>query len=235
MVEAFVENKARVHTCDVDEAALAECRGALPEVGVTRADVGSPGEVDALFAEAAAALGGLDVLVNNAGIAGPTARVEDVTPEEWLATMNVNINGQFFCARRAVPMLKQAGGGAIINMASVAGRLGFALRTPYAASKWAVIGFTKSLAKELGPHGIRVNAILPGLVKGPRLAKVLEDRAKAEGVTYAEMEKRYVQNVSLRRLASPQDIASMALFLASPAGANISGQALSVCGNLEVI
>lgn len=235
MVKTFLAAGARVHTCDIDAAALAECRASLPEVSATRADVSSVDDVDRLFQEAREHLGGLDVLVNNAGIAGPTAEVENISPAEWIETMQVNINGQFFCVRRAVPLLKEAGGGVIVNVSSVAGRLGFALRTPYAASKWAVIGFTRSLAKELGPHNIRVNAILPGLVKGPRLEKVLRTRAEAEKVPYEEMEERYVQHVALRRMVSQDDVAGMALFLCSPAAANITGQSLSVCGDLESI
>ncbi len=235
IVEAFLEAGSRVHLCDIDEAALGECRASLPGAGATRADVAKEEDVDRLFAQVRAELGGLDVLVNNAGIAGPTAEVEDIQPEEWIRTMNVNINGQFLCARRAVPMLKEAGGGAIINMSSVAGRLGFALRTPYAASKWAVVGFTKSLAKELGPHEIRVNAILPGLVRGPRLRKVLEDRARAEGLSYDQMEARSVENVAMRRMVTEEDIAGTVLFLCSTAGSSVSAQSVSVCGGLEVI
>ncbi|MBI4603590.1 MAG: SDR family oxidoreductase [Planctomycetes bacterium] len=235
MAGTFLEAGARVHVCDIDEAAIEGFRAAWPSAGATRADAGDPAAVDRLFAELEARLGGLDVLVNNAGIAGPTAQVEDVTPEEWREVMRINIDGQFLCARRAVPLLKRSGGGSIINISSAAGRLGFALRTPYAASKWAVVGFTKSLAKELGPHGIRANAILPGLVKSPRLEGVLRRRAEAEAVTYEEMERRYVSRVSLRRMVAQEDIASTAIFLCSPAGANVSGQALSVCGDLGEI
>jgi NAD(P)-dependent dehydrogenase (short-subunit alcohol dehydrogenase family) len=180
-------------------------------------------------------MGGLDVLVNNAGIAGPTAGVEDIDPSEWDRTVAVNLNGQFYSARKAVPALRKTQDGAIINMSSVAGRLGYAYRTPYAATKWAIVGFTQSLAKELGPAGIRVNAILPGVVEGPRIERVISARAQATGIAYEAMEQEYKNKASLRRMVSAQDVANMALFLCSPAGRNISGQALSVCGNVETL
>jgi NAD(P)-dependent dehydrogenase (short-subunit alcohol dehydrogenase family) len=221
--------------CDVSESAIAHAEQAIPDVTATLADVTDVEQVDGLFADVRARLGGLDVLVNNAGIAGPTAAVEDITPDDWRRTLDVNITGQFLCVRRAVPLLKQSVDGAIINMSSAAGRLGYAMRTPYAASKWAVVGFTQSLAIELGPSGIRVNAILPGIVQGPRIERVVRDRATAEGVAYDEMEKRYLSQTSLRRMVSASDVAEMVLFLCSDGGRNISGQSLGVCGNVEYL
>jgi len=233
IAETLHQHGARVRVCDVSSEAIDECRAALPDVGATLADVADVKQVDAFFDDVLADLGGLDVLVNNAGIAGPTAGVEEIEPEDWDRTVAVNLNGQFYCARRAVPALREAGQGAIINLSSVAGRLGFAYRTPYAATKWAVVGFTQSLAKELGPDGIRVNAILPGLVEGPRIEGVIAARAETLGKSYAEVEEENLSKVSLRRMVSAYDVANMALFLCSPAGQNISGQALSVCGNVE--
>jgi NAD(P)-dependent dehydrogenase (short-subunit alcohol dehydrogenase family) len=235
IVDAFIEHGARVHICDIADAQLDAFREARPDAGATKADVADPAAVDRLFAEVERRLGGLDVLVNNAGIAGPTARVEEIAIEDWQRTVSVNLNGQFYCARKAAPLLRRNGEGAVINISSVAGRLGYAFRTPYAATKWAIIGFTASLAKELGPDGIRVNAILPGIVEGPRMDKVIAERAKATGISFEEMQARYLEKISLRRMVSPQDVASMALFLCSPAGRNISGQALSVCGNVETL
>jgi NAD(P)-dependent dehydrogenase (short-subunit alcohol dehydrogenase family) len=235
IADTLIAHGARVHVCDVDEGVLARFRREQPGAGATLADVADEKQVDRLFDEAAAGLGGLDVLVNNAGIAGPTKPVEDMEPAEWRRTVDVNLTGQFYCLRRAVPLLKQVPDGAIVAISSVAGRLGYALRTPYAASKWAIIGFTKSLSKELGPHNIRVNAILPGLTRGRRIREVLESRARSEGIPYEEMRKRYVSRTSLRRMVEPQDIAGAALFLSSPAGANISGQAISVCAGVEDI
>jgi NAD(P)-dependent dehydrogenase (short-subunit alcohol dehydrogenase family) len=227
------EHGARVHLCDASSEMLAQALREQPAMSGSVADVADALDVDRVFDDVRQLVGGLDVLVNNAGIAGPTAAVEDITPDDWSRTMAVNITGQFLCARRAVPFLKAAGGGSIINMSSAAGRLGYPLRTPYAASKWAVIGFTETLAMELGPHAIRVNALLPGVVEGERIRRVITARADAQGVSYDEMERQYLGQVSLRRMVTPADVAAMVLFLCSPAGRNISGQSLGVCGNVE--
>ncbi len=233
IADALIGHGARVHVCDVDEAALAAFRAAHPNAAATRADVAEEAEVARLFAEASAGLGGLDLLVNNAGIAGPTGAVEAILPADWRRCLDVGLTGQFLCTRLAVPMLKAAGGGAIINMSSAAGRFGYAWRTPYAAAKWGVIGFTQSLAKELGPANIRVNAILPGIVAGPRIEGVIAARARQENVPYAAMEKTYLDRVSLRRMVTAEDVAGAVLWLVSAAGANISGQSLGVDGNVE--
>jgi NAD(P)-dependent dehydrogenase (short-subunit alcohol dehydrogenase family) len=235
VAEAFLENGAQVHVCDVAEERLAQCRAALPAIGATLADVSDPAQVDRLFDEAQARLGGLDVLVNNAGIAGPTAPVEQVTPEEWQRTLAVNLHGQFYCARRAVPLLRAAGGGSIVNLSSNAGLLGFPLRAPYAASKWAVIGFTKTLAMELGADGIRVNAVCPGKVEGPRIEAVIAADARARGLPVEQVRAAYVEHVSLRTFVQARDIANTILFLASDAGSKISGQAVTVDGNTETL
>jgi len=180
-------------------------------------------------------LGGLDILINNAGIAGPTGPVEALSLADWERTLAINITGQFLCARRAVPLIRKAGGGSIVNLSSAAGRFGFPRRTPYAASKWAVVGFTKSLAIELGPDKIRVNCIQPGAVDGPRIRRVIQAKAESVGVPYAEMEKRYVTQASLGRMVTEQDIANMILFVCSDAGQNVSGQALAVDADTQYL
>jgi NAD(P)-dependent dehydrogenase (short-subunit alcohol dehydrogenase family) len=235
IADVLTESGARVHVCDVDAAALADFGRNWPESGATNADVADDEAVDRLFQEVQTRLGGLDALVNNAGLAGPTGPVEEIDPQAWRRCLEVGLTGQFLCARRAVPLLKAAGGGAIINMSSVAGRLGYAFRTPYSATKWGVIGLTQSLAKELGPANITVNAILPGIVEGPRMEGVIRARAETLGVSYDEMERRYLERISLRRMVSAMDVANMVLFLLSPLGRNISGQSLSVCGNVETL
>ena len=235
IADTLLQAGARVHICDIDERALDAFRTAHPHAGITRANVADEADVARMFAELREQLGGLDVLVNNAGIAGPTAAIEDIDPADWRRCIDVDLTGQFLCARAAVPLIKAAGGGALINMSSSAGKFGYAYRTPYAAAKWGVIGLTQSLAKELGPSNISVNAILPGIVEGPRMQGVIRDRAAAVGTSYEAMERTYLERVSLRRMVSPQDIAEMALFLLTPAGRNISGQSLSVCGNVETL
>ncbi|MFN8494051.1 MAG: SDR family oxidoreductase [Caldilineaceae bacterium] len=233
IVETLLQNGARVHICDIASERLAACQSALPSISVTQADVADPAQVDRLFDEAIAQLGGLDGLVNNAGIAGPTGPVEALTPADWERTIAVNLNSQFYCARRAAPLLKAAGGGSIVNLSSAAGLFGYPLRTPYAASKWAVVGFTKSLAMELGEFGIRVNAICPGPVEGPRIDGVIAARAQARGESFEAMRAAYQQQNSLHTFIQAQDIANLVLFLCSPAGRKISGQALAVDGNTE--
>jgi NAD(P)-dependent dehydrogenase (short-subunit alcohol dehydrogenase family) len=235
MVEAFLERGDRVHICDVDEAGLAEFRAAHPHVGATQADVSDPEQVDRLFDAVAADLGGLDIVVANAGIAGPTAAVEDVTPAAWQRTIDINLNGAFYTVRRAVPLIKAAGGGSIVIISSAAGLFGYPLRSPYAASKWALIGLTKTLAMELGAFQIRVNAICPGPVAGPRIDSVIAAKATARGVSFEEMSEDYLNTLSLHTFIDREDIANMAIFLTSPAGAKISGQALAVDGNTETL
>jgi NAD(P)-dependent dehydrogenase (short-subunit alcohol dehydrogenase family) len=234
-LQTLVEAGARVVTCDVDQAALDRLRGELPQVPAIPADVADPAAVDRLFDLAAEQLGGLDILINNAGIAGPTGRVEAITPDDWRRTLEVNLTGQYLCARRAVPPIRAAGGGSIVNLSSAAGRFGFAFRTPYAASKWGVVGLTKSLAIELGPDQIRVNAICPGAVAGDRIDRVIAAKAKAQGVPVETMRKHYVETASMKRLISPEDIANMILFLCSDAGRLVSGQVIGVDGNAEYL
>lgn len=228
MADSFVDCGGRVFVSDVDEGALI----ASGHPGM-HADAGVPADCEAFIDAAATYLGGLDVLVNNAGIAGPTALVEHVTPEALDATLRIDLASMFNCSRRAIPALRAAGGGSIINLSSAAGRFGFPLRAPYSAAKWGVIGFTKSLSIELGPDGIRVNAILPGPVDGPRIRAVIKAKAEAAGISEHEMTERTVATTSLRCFVTQQDIANMALYLVSPFGATISGQAISVDGDMQ--
>lgn len=223
----------RLAICDVSDEALKSASAELGDCLAVKADVSDPGEVDAFFGKVEAALGGLDALVNNAGIAGPTGNVEDISVEDWRRCLDIVLTGQFLCTRLAVPHLKAAGGGAIVNMSSAAGRFGYAFRTPYAAAKFGVIGFTQSLAKELGPHNIRVNAILPGIISGPRMEGVIRARAEQVNVPYEEMEESYLERISLRRMTPPEDVAATVAFLLSQAGRNLTGLSMNVDGNVE--
>lgn len=234
IADTFIAHGAKVWVCDISGEALKKFSAAHPDARATRADVSQFEDMKNLFTALKEEWGGLDVLVNNAGVAGDTSGVDDIAPESWRRTVDINLNGQFYCAHLAAPLLRESAG-EMINISSVAGRLGYAYRTPYSATKWAIVGFTQSLAKELGPDGVRVNAILPGIVRGPRIEKVISARAEALGVSYVQMEAEYLQKISLRRMVEPADVAHAALFLCSPAGVNISGQALSVCGNVETL
>lgn len=235
IAETFAREGARVHICDISEQALEQCTAAHPDWGTTLCDVSKEAQVAQLFDDVSSQMDGLDVLVNNAGIAGPTGGIDELSSDAWHQTIDVNLNGQFYCARLAVPMLKLSDNASIICMSSVAGRLGYAYRTPYAVTKWAIIGLIKSLAIELGPQGIRVNALLPGIVEGPRMEQVISARAETVGVPYEEMEQEYINKISLRKMVTAQDVANQALFLCSPLGAGISGQPISVCGNVEYL
>ena len=236
IARAFHEAGAHVHVCDVDRAALDRLVTEVPGISSSTADASIEGDVDLVFDDVRGTLGGLDVLVNNAGIAGPTGAIQSLDPVLWERTVAVNLNGQFLFARRAVPLLAESNADpCIVAMSSVAGRLGYAFRTPYAATKWAVVGLMKSLAIELGPHGVRVNAILPGTVEGERINGVIAARAAATGVTPEAMREDYIRKTSLRRMVTADDVAAMTLFLCSPAARNVSGQAISVDANTEYL
>jgi NAD(P)-dependent dehydrogenase (short-subunit alcohol dehydrogenase family) len=229
----FLGEGYRVHICDSDPAAVDAFRAAQPGATASVADVSRVDQVDAMFDEVRRSYGRLDVLVNNAGIAGPTAAIEAIEPADWERTIAVDLNGQFYCTRRAVPMLKAAGGGSIINIASNAAFFGFPLRAPYTACKWALIGLTKTLAMELGTHRIRVNAICPGSVQGPRIERVIDRDAAERGRTPDEIRAIYARQSSMRLFVSADDVANLAFFLASAQGATISGQAIGIDGHTE--
>ena len=161
------------------------------------------------------------------------ANLEDITPEEWDRTLAVDLSGQFYVTRLAVPMMKSAGSGSIINISSTAALFGCPMRAPYSASKWAVIGLTKTLAMELGPWGIRVNAICPGSVEGERIERVIRRAATQRNKTPEEIRDAYQRQTSLRRFISADEVANMAVFLASDLCGSISGQAMSVDGHTE--
>ena len=226
---------ARVAICDVDADALKRASDALGCCIAEQADVSDEAAVEAFFDKVKTGLGGLDALVNNAGIAGPTGNIEDLSPDEWRRCIDICLTGQFLCARQAIPMIKAAGGGALVNMGSAASKHGYAYRTPYSAAKFGVIGLTQSLAKELGPENIRVNAVLPGIVEGPRMDGVIRARAEATGVSFDAMREEYLKNISLRRMVSPDDVATTVAMLISDLGNNLSGQSLAVDGNVETL
>jgi NAD(P)-dependent dehydrogenase (short-subunit alcohol dehydrogenase family) len=235
IARSFVAEGAKVHVCDVDDAALAALKDSDPTITSSTCDVADREQVAALFKTAIGALGGLDALVNNAGIAGPTGRLEELNPEDWDRCLAVCLTSQFNCARLAIPYLRQSKNASIANLSSAAGKFGFAMRTPYAAAKWGVIGLTKSLSIELGPVGIRVNAVLPGLVAGDRQRRVLEAKAQQRGISFKEMEERAFSFTSIKDYVTPQQIADQIVFMASPRGRTISGQAVSIDGDTQML
>ncbi|MCO4054305.1 MAG: SDR family oxidoreductase [Bosea sp.] len=235
IARSFIREGARVHVCDVDGEALAALSSSDPAVTASLCDVADRNQVAALFEAAPGALGGLDVLVNNAGIAGPTGRIEEINPEDWDRCIQVCLTSQFNCARLAIPHLRRSANPSIVNLSSAAGKLGFPLRSPYSAAKWGVIGFTKTLAAELGPEGIRCNAILPGIVSGDRIRRVFEAKAQQRGVSFAELETTMLQYTSMKSYVTPQQIADQIVFIASERGRTISGQAISVCADTRML
>ena len=235
IARAFVREGAKVHVCDIDAGAIAALKASDPQITATVCDVSDRDQVATLFGEALSALGGLDCLVNNAGIAGPTGRVEEINPEDWDRCLTVDLTSQFNCVRLAVEHLKASANPSIINLSSQAGKHGFPLRSPYAAAKWGVIGFTKSIAIELGAFGIRVNAFLPGLVSGERQRRVLEGKAQQKGMSFQEIEALMFAGTSIKEYVTPQQIADMAVFVASPRAKTVSGQAISICGDTNFL
>jgi NAD(P)-dependent dehydrogenase (short-subunit alcohol dehydrogenase family) len=230
---AFLETGAAVHVFDMSPEHIEEFLAAHPSATATQANISDPDAVDSVFAELRDHHGRLTVLVNNAGVAGPTAPVEDTPIDAWAECIDVDLNGFFYVTRRAVPLLKEHPGSSIINIASTAALHGYPLRSAYAASKWAQIGLTKTWAMELGPHGIRVNAISPGSVEGARIDGVIERDAKARGLTAEEVRDVYLRQTSMRTFISADDVANMAVFLASDGAARVSGQVIAVDGYTE--
>ena len=235
IARAFTVAGAKVLICDIQAECLERLAKTAPEIHSCIADVSREADVAAMFDLVDKKLGGLDVLVNNAGMAGPTGPVETLSLADWERTLAVNITGQFLCVRQAVPRLRKGRDPSIINLASVAGHLGMPGRAPYSASKWAVIGLTKTLAIELGGDGIRVNAILPGAVDGPRIQAVITAKAKAKGTSVEEMTRIYTSQAALGRMVSSTDVANMVLFAASDLARNVTGQELVVDGMTQAL
>lgn len=199
----------------------------------TVCDVSDPAQVAAAFEIFRAQHQRVDLLVNNAGIAGPQGAVEHLDVTEWQHTIDTDLNSLFYMTRHVIPIMKSQRTGAIINMSSNAGLAGCPHRSPYVASKWASIGLAKTWAMELGPWNIRVNALCPGSVSGPRIDGVIDRDARARGLDPDDIRRVYQRQSSLRQFTDPEDIAAMVCFLAGPGGAKISGQAIAIDGHTE--
>jgi NAD(P)-dependent dehydrogenase (short-subunit alcohol dehydrogenase family) len=232
IAQRFIDAGDRVLVCDIDEAALAAAAASMPGLSVTRCDVTVSAEIDTLFATLNRELGGLDVLVNNVGIGGPTLAADRLPVTEWQRVLDVNLTGTFEVTSRAIPLLK-ASAGTIINLSSAAGRFGYPNRIAYSVTKWGLIGFTKTLSMELGGDDITVNAILPGAVGGDRFKRVIDGRAKLAGKTFEETVDAQMASQSVKRIVDPAHVADLAHFLTTPAGRSISGQMLPIDCDLQ--
>ena len=225
---AFAATGAKVFVCDIDTTGLEALARDIPGLIARPYDMARRAEIERMVPDAVQSLGGLDVLINNAGISGMTLPVADYPPDDRDKVIAVNLTAMFDVTRLAIPHLKQSQSGVIINMSSVAGRFGFRNRSPYAATKWGVIGFTKTLAIELGEWGIRANAIAPGAVDGDRIERVFAGRAQISGKSMTEVRADAMAEQSIKAMIDPKDIAALAVFLASDAGKSISGQVLPI-------
>ena len=234
----FVEEDAAVTVAGTGrehlEATVAEIHSRGGRAHAAVADVADEAAVERLIASTLEAFGRLDILVNNSGIAGPTSTVASLARPDWERTLAVNLTGAFLCAKHAWPHLTRSPFGRIINIGSVAGFIGYPLRAPYAASKWGMIGLTRTLALEAGEHGITVNAIAPGSVRGERMDAVIRSRAASLGQTYEEIERSYLEPTALKRMVEPEELAATAVFLCSDEARSITGETLSVSAGFRV-
>ena len=230
IAKTFFEKGYQVWVCDSDERALET----VPiEWLKSKVDVSDENQVRALFGEIENKWGNLDALCSNAGSAGPTSLVENIELSDWKSCLRVNLEGSFLICKYAVPMMKKASSGSIIFTSSTAGIYGYPNRSPYAAAKWAIIGFMKTMAMELGRHGIRSNAVCPGAVEGPRMETVLEREAILKSMTRDQVYQGYASGTSMQSFVEPADIANMMVFLASDEARFVSGQIISVDGHTE--
>ncbi len=233
IAEAFVSNGARVAICDVSADALKDVRRTSPNIVSILADVSEASQVTEWVAACVGELGGVDVLVNNAGIGGPRAPIGEVPNEEWDRTIAVNLNGAFYCMQAVVPHMKEAGGGCIINISTTSARTGLPNRSPYVASKVGLLGLTYTAARELGQFNIRCNAILPGYMDNPRGHALIAKHAEETGKSLEDAKSEFMRFISMRTMIGMDEVADMAVFLASDAARHVSGQQIGVCGNQE--
>lgn len=233
IARAFAAQGHEVCVCDVDSAAVEALSSSHPSLRATYAEVGDPQAVERWVDGALDGLGGVDVVVNNAGIAGPIGAIETVAHEDWSRCLAICLDSHYLVCKRTIPYLKAQRSGCIINLSSTAGLFGYPFRTPYAAAKWAVIGLTKSLAAELGPFDVRANAICPGSVAGERMTRVINAEANQRGSSPEAVRAEYTAGQSIRRFVEPAEVADLCLFLSSPAGKMITGQAIAVDGHTE--
>jgi NAD(P)-dependent dehydrogenase (short-subunit alcohol dehydrogenase family) len=234
----FAREGAKVVVNGTDKEAIDDVSKEINESGGQalsyQADIANEALVRGMIETTLKAFGKIDILINNSGIAGPTAPVVKMNCEDWDRTLAVNLTGAMLCAKYALPNMIERQSGTIINITSVAGLGGYALRSPYCASKWAMIGLSKTIALEVGQFGITSNAIAPGPVRGPRIEGVIRNRAQEMGRTFEEVELEYMGMTTLKRMVENEDIAAMALFLASDEGRNITGEVINISSGMRV-
>lgn len=235
IAEAFLNNDDEVFVCDINAQRLEQFQKDYPKLHIHACDLAEPEQIKLMFAEAIQKLGHIDVLVNNTGISGPTIAADELSFDDWNTVINLNLNSTFLITQLAIPLLKQSGAGVIINMSSIAGRLGYPYRLAYSTSKWGLIGFTKTLSMELGADNIRVNAILPGAVDGDRVQRVLQARADVAQSSLEKVTQNALKNQSLKYFVNPKHIADLCLFLSSDSGRSISGQILPIDGDKQCL
>ena len=231
-----VAKGASVYLCDINYKAINKVKKHplySKRIFVSETDASDEMQVIDFFNKIKNKFKNLDALINNVGIEGPTRPIEKLDSNEWENTLHVNVNSHFYFTKQAIPLLKKSKNGSIINISSVAGIMGYPLRSPYAASKWAVVGMTKTLAMELGKYKIRVNAICPGTIKGDRMKRVIRDKAKFEKVSAKTIENDFVSMASMRSWINPEDIGNMCAHLISDEANKVSGQVIAVDGNCE--
>jgi NAD(P)-dependent dehydrogenase (short-subunit alcohol dehydrogenase family) len=233
IAERFLGKGHQVHICDVRRDAVEATLDANPGLSGSVVDVGIRNDVDRLFDDVARFVGDLTILVNVVGMAGPRAAMEDMSEDDWDKTIAVNLSGMFYCMKRAIPMLKRNGGGSIVNFSTCSTRTGIPFRAPYIASKAGVEGLTKNSARELGPFGIRCNAILPGIINNDRFRFIVQRNVDATGRSFEDIENDYLKYVSLRTKVELSEFADMVEFITSDAGKKITGETIAVSGNME--
>jgi len=233
VAQQFLAQGAEVFICDVIQETLDTALSENARLQGALADVSDIEQVEAFFADAMRAMGGIDVLVNNAGIGGPQAKIEEIDYADWDACIRINLSGMFYCVKQVVPAMKAEGSGCILNISTTSARTGLPNRLPYVASKVGVLGLSHNLARELGEFNIRCNTILPGLMDNPRGRKLAQLLAEKKGITVEEGEQEYLQYISLRSWIKPSEIGDMAVFLASDAARHITAQEIAVDGNIE--
>ena len=233
IAEAFLKQGDEVFVCDINQQSLQQFKQDYPQLQIAYCDLGQMHAIQPMFETAMQALGGLDILVNNTGISGPTVAADELSFEDWTQVLNLNLNSTFMMTKLAIPYLKQSDSGVIINLSSIAGRMGYPFRLAYSTSKWGIIGFTKTLSMELGAFDIRVNAVLPGAVDGERVQRVLQARADAMNISLEEVTQNALANQSLKQFVNPKHIADLCVFLASDSASSISGQILPIDGDKQ--